>query len=116
MTAQKRKHRPDGLWGYRRDTARVILRRLAQEAPEPLTGRQIHLLAGATVEAWVAVEWLMQHRFLVVAPGCERKPRRYELSEQAIRWLDWAGFCWREARARVGSVLFADALGRGIPA
>lgn len=85
----------------RRAAARQILMALAG-GPDPFTLRQALSTFGevsrfSRPECWLAVGWLRDHGFFQCVGRRYGKRYLWQLSDQAIRWLDWTGFQWKRA-------------------
>lgn len=95
---------------YRRDIARRIIRAIATQCADVFSQREAARAYKRTYgddapstywgfgpDEWGTFTWLRQHRFVEAVPGTPKQGshRRYQLSNQAIRWLDWGRFDWR---------------------
>jgi hypothetical protein len=95
---------------YRRDIARRIIRAIATQCPDSFSQRQAaraykqafsneapNTYWGFGPDEWSTFTWLRQHGFVEAIPGTPKigSHRRYQLSAQSIRWLDWVRFNWQ---------------------
>ncbi len=91
-------------WG-RRQHAKGLLKGLATLAPDVFQHRDVRAVINQVIEKGDSLyEWLTCFNFLrargfigVVDRTPKGRARNYCLTEQAIRWLDWAGFDWKAA-------------------
>lgn len=84
----------------RRQRVRDVIRLLATSAPDPFVLADLApIFKGAPGYEdqpwswWSAFQFVRQHGFVNVE-RLGKTRHRFELSEQAIRWLDWSGFDW----------------------
>lgn len=93
---------------FTRPVARLVLAALAQGAPDPFRSSWIrgwiwHSRRRGEISETAfyreeVISYLTAHGFIRVV---ERRHTWwwYELTEQAICWLDWTGFDWKQRRA-----------------
>jgi hypothetical protein len=84
---------------HRRTIARRVIESLAADGPEPFVIRSLvrsrrFSFVSEPYDLWATFAWLEQHRFIEVVERRGGKRYSWQLSEQAIRWLDWTGFDW----------------------
>lgn len=85
----------------RRKCVRELLVLAARFAPDPFVYSDLRPLLGDHIsqefglfDCWASFTFLVAHRFFRVAERRGPTRLRYELTEQAIRYLDWTGFDW----------------------
>jgi hypothetical protein len=88
----------------RRRRVREVLCLLATTAPDPFVMADLapifRAASGRPIPCysyWTAFQFIRQRGFVNVE-RLGKTRHRFELSEQAIRWLDWTGFDWSRRR------------------
>lgn len=89
----------------RRAYARALLKGLVTLAPDVFRSSDVRDVinrvpetGGRFFEWWTAFSFLRARGFIAVVDRTAKgKALNYCLSDQAIRWLDWAGFDWKAA-------------------
>lgn len=99
-------YRAEAYQKYRR-LARRLLQLLAQRAPDTFTKDHLYQIIFESSggwdnpdfsDSWRAWDFLRQHGF--IGQTGQRRGIRYFLSDQAIRWLDWIRFDWKQVQRR----------------
>lgn len=96
----------------KRDAAKRLLRLIATEGPDPflVSWLRHRVWEDATFRKSTensqflhdrdgAIAWLRAHGFIREVERRSHLHLAFELTEQAIRWLDWTGFDWSTRKA-----------------